>query len=93
MQVLKQLSRAGYQRLAVLDNQLLFSVADANLEDYEIVNKIISENVIQIICTDEQVPDILEVLTKAGRTESAISGWVYVSDIESSYLIEGSAHA
>ncbi len=87
--VIRKLELAGITGMTVLDANALSQWADKESFSYSIdlVQKYSTVIKIELICNDNQVDKLTEVITKYGHTGKSGDGWIFVSNIEKSIRI------
>lgn len=88
--VVDALSSAGFRRLSIIDVQGLLRALDSKEQQYsvEIGQKVVTEVKLEVVCEDEsRTTEAISLIRKNARTGQAEAGWIYVSDIRSSFEI------
>lgn len=81
----------GNRNLSVAPVQSLLKAVDAKEQHYsvELAEEVIHEYKLELICDDEQVDKLVEIIGHASRTGERDAGWIYVSDIIQAIPITG----
>jgi nitrogen regulatory protein P-II 1 len=88
--VIDALRDAGYKNLSILDIKgTLKPLGEQELAYSSEAGVVISEVQLSLVCDDNQVDEVTAIIRKAGKIESNISGWVYVSPVEQALPIGG----
>ncbi|HDO27569.1 MAG TPA: P-II family nitrogen regulator [Bacteroidetes bacterium] len=87
--VIRKLEMAGVTGMTVLDANALSQWADSEFFSYSIdlVQKYSTVVKIELICNDNQMDKLTEVIKKYGYTGRSGDGWIFVSEIEKSIRI------
>jgi len=87
--IIRELEKAGVKGMTVLDANALAEWADEKAFSYSIsyVQKYSSVVKIELICNDEDMEKLVNVIAKYGQTKQSGDGWVFVSNIEKSIRI------
>jgi len=74
---------AGCRNLTVIPVQSLLKAVDAKEQHYsvQLAEPFINESRLGLICEDEQVDELVDIIGRAARTGQAEAGWIYVTDI------------
>ena len=88
--VVHALIQAGFDQLSLSDVRGTLEALAPSEADYsvEFAESVISEVKIEVVCKDEEVPRVVEILREHGRA-SRSSGWVYVKNIEQVTRLDG----
>lgn len=73
----------GCRNLAIIPVQSLLKAVDAKEQHYsiELAEAVINESMLELICEDHQVDELVGIIGRAARTGQAEAGWIYVTDI------------
>lgn len=87
--VIRKLEIAGITGMTVLDANALSQWADEESFSYSIdlVQKYSTVIKIELICNENQVDKLTEVIRKYGYTGKSGDGWIFVSNIEKAIRI------
>ncbi len=87
--VIRKLEMAGVTGMTVLDANALSQWADQESFSYSIdlVQKYSTVVKIELICNDDQVDQLTDVIQKYGHTGRSGDGWIFVSDIRKAIRI------
>lgn len=87
--VIRKLEMAGVTGMTVLDANALSQWADSESFSYsiELVQKYSTVVKIELICNDDKVDKLTEVIKKYGYTGKSGDGWIFISDIEKAIRI------
>lgn len=87
--VIRKLEMAGVTGMTVLDANALSQWADSEFFSYSIdlVQKYSTVVKIELICNDNQMDKLTDVIKKYGYTGRSGDGWIFVSEIEKSIRI------
>lgn len=81
--IIEALSNSGFKNITLLDVKGSLKPLGEPEKDYSSQAGItISESRISLVCEDEQVEGVTEIMRRVGSVGPGISGWVYVSPIE-----------
>lgn len=88
---LHALRTAGFNRFSFNDVKGALSALDPEERVFsvEFGEQVIAEVKLEFVCDPDRVEDAIALLREHGRTDQAISGWIFVTDIERSEVIEG----
>ncbi len=88
--VIQKLEAAGVTGMTILDANALAEWADKEAFSFSIkyVQKYSSVVKIELICTQERVEELVNVIAKYAHTGQSGDGWIFVSDIEKSVRIK-----
>lgn len=90
--IIEALSDAGFKNITLLDVKGSLKPLGEPEKDYSTqAGIIISESRISLVCEDEQVEGVTEIMREMGTVGSGISGWVYVSPIDQALPICGAS--
>lgn len=81
----------GCRNLSVIPVQSLLKAVDAKEQHYSIdlAEAVINESKLELICEDDQVDELVDIIGRAARTGQAEAGWIYVSDIIQAIPVAG----
>ena len=81
----------GCRNLSVIPVQSLLKAVDAKEQHYSIdlAEAVINESKLDLICEDDQVDELVDIIGRAARTGQAEAGWIYVSDIIQAIPVAG----
>jgi len=81
----------GCRNLSVIPVQSLLKAVDAKEQHYSIdlAEAVINESKLELICEDDQVDGLVDIIGRAARTGQAEAGWIYVSDIIQAIPVAG----
>ena len=84
-------ANAGCHNLGVIPVQSLLKAVDAKEQHYSIdlAEAVINESKLELICEDDQVDELVDIIGRAARTGQAEAGWIYVSDIIQAIPVAG----
>ncbi len=87
--VVHALKAAGYKDLSVIDVKGMLKALDNQEQEYsiEIGEKVITEIKLELVCETGRVKEAIETIRKNGRTGQHNAGWIYVSQIEETFMI------
>lgn len=88
--VVEALSSAGFNRLSIIDVQGLLRALDSKEQQYsvEIGQKVVTEVKLEAVCEDEtRTAEAVALIREHAKTGQSDAGWVYVSDIHSSFEV------
>lgn len=74
---------AGCRNLTVIPVQSLLKAVDAKEQHYslDLAEAVINESRLELICEDQQVDELVDIIGRTARTGQAEAGWIYVTDI------------
>ncbi len=81
----------GCRNLTVTPVQSPLKAADAGEQHYsiELAEAVVNESKLELICDDDQVDELVDIIEHAARTGQADAGWIYVSGIVAAIPIRG----
>ena len=81
----------GCRNLSVIPVQSLLKAVDAKEQHYSIdlAEAVINESKLELICEDDQVEELVDIIGRAARTGQAEAGWIYVSNIIQAIPVAG----
>ncbi len=88
--VVNALSAAGFRNLSVIDVQGLLRALDSKEQQYsvEIEQQVVTEVKLEVICENEsRTTEAISLIRENAKTGQPDAGWIYVSDIRSSFEI------
>ena len=88
--VVDALSSAGFRHLSIIDVQGLLRALDSKEQQYsvEIGQKVVTEVKLEVICENEsRTTEAISLIRENAKTGQPDAGWIYVSDIRSSFEI------
>ena len=88
--VVNALSSACFRNLSVIDVQGLLRALDSKEQQYsvEIGQKVVTEVKLEVICENEsRTTEAISLIRDNAKTGQPDAGWIYVSDIRSSFEI------
>ena len=88
--VVEALSSAGFSRLTIIDVQGLLRALDSKEQQYsvEIGQKVVTEVKLEVVCEDEpKTAQAVGLIREHAKTGQPDAGWIYVSDIQSTFEI------
>ena len=88
--VVKALSSAGFKRLSRIDVQGLLLALDSKEQQYsvEVGQKVVTEVKLEVVCEGEtRTAEAVALIREHAKTGQPDAGWVYVSDIHSSFQV------
>lgn len=79
----------GCYNITVSQVQRLHSDADPRRQQYSVTlaEPVVAETKLELICADEFVDQLVELIAGAARTGRPDAGWIFVSDIQRSVPI------
>ena len=85
------LDAAGFRRLSLFDVKGLLRALSAREQQYsvEFGDQVISEVQMELFCEDDEVLRAVEIFRSIGRTGHAEAGWIYVSNVDQAFPING----
>ena len=85
------LDAAGFRRLSLFDVKGLLRALSAREQQYsvEFGDQVISEVQMELFCEDGDVMRAVEIFRRIGRTGHAEAGWIYVSNVDQAFPING----
>ena len=87
------LDEARFRRLSVFDVKGLLRALSTREQQYsvEFGDQVISEMQMELFCEDSEVAAAVEIFRRVGFTGRAEAGWVYVSNVDQVFAIDGGA--
>ena len=76
-------ANTGCRNLSVTGVRSLLKPVDSSERHYavDLAEEVINESKLELICEDDQVDELVEIIGRAARTGQGDAGWIYVSDI------------
>lgn len=89
--VVHALRLAGFRDISIVDVKGMLKALGAREQEYsiEIGNRVVTEVKLEFVCEDRTVNHAVNTIRRNGRTGRSHSGWIYVSNIDSAYEIDG----
>jgi len=89
--IVHALEQAGYQHLSVIDVKGLLRAVSTQEQTYsiELGERVTNEVKLEVVCEDERTAQAVQLIRQHGRTGQKIAGWVYVSNVDEWFPIEG----
>ncbi|WP_262696040.1 P-II family nitrogen regulator [Kordiimonas aquimaris] len=90
--VVHELKQTGYKYISVVDVLGLLKALDSQEQQYsvEIGDKVVAEVKLELVCDNEKLNQAIEIIVENARTGQKTAGWIYVTDIERTIMIDGS---
>lgn len=90
--VLNALKDAGCRNISVLDVKGLLKIIDPPERRYSmaLADEVAIEFKLQLLCEDDQVKRLVDIIAQVGRTGQADAGVVYVTEVVEVVQIRGS---
>ncbi|MEQ9451646.1 MAG: P-II family nitrogen regulator [Pseudomonadales bacterium] len=88
--VVSELTSAGFKNLTVIDVQGLLKALDSKEQQYsvEIGQQVVTEVKLELVCeTEAETTKATEIIRRHGKTGQASAGWIYVSDVQAAIEI------
>lgn len=75
--------KSGCRNLSIFAVKGVLKAVDALERHYsiELGQEVINEFKLELLCEDQQVDELIEIIQAAGRTGQPEAGWIYVTDI------------
>ena len=91
-EVVHELAAAGHRRFSVIHAQGLLQALSAREQTYSVeLGELITQQIqLEVYCVDDELPTVVDLIQRNGRTGQATSGWLFVSTIDHAYAIDGS---
>ena len=88
--VLHALEDAGFRHVSLFDVKALLHAMDASERVYSVAfgDQVSAEVQMELFCEDPDVPRAVDTFRTVGRTGQADAGRVYVSAVESAWVID-----
>jgi nitrogen regulatory protein P-II 1 len=93
--VIHALKEAGFSdancHLSVIDVKGMLEALDSQERDYslELGEAVITEVKLELVCADERADEAVQLIHDNARTGQARAGWVFITDINVGYAING----
>ena len=93
--VIHALKEAGFNdencHLSVIDVKGMLEALDSQERDYslELGETVITEVKLELVCADERAYEAAQLIQDNARTGQTQAGWVFISDINVGYAING----
>lgn len=90
-EVVHALAAAGHRRFSVLHAQGLLQALSAREQTYSVeLGELITQQIqLEVYCVDDELPVVVDLIQRNGKTGQATSGWLFVSSIDHVYPIDG----
>ncbi|WP_266158653.1 P-II family nitrogen regulator [Dyella silvatica] len=87
--IVKALREEGYRNISVVDVRGLLSSLDSGEDNYsvELGDKVTSEIKLEVVCEDSEAMAAVDLICTQGAAGLALSGWVYMVEVERSWPI------
>jgi len=88
--VVKALRSAGFERISFVDVMGMLKAMD-NLErefSIKLGQEVITEVKVEVVCADEEVARVVELIRKSARTGQPLAGWVFVTPVLEAHRID-----
>ncbi len=89
--VVQALADAGYDNITLEDVKGMLKPITADEESFsrDTIAVVISESRLSLVCEDNKVTEVTDIIRTVGSIGPHISGWVYVSPVEQMLPIGG----
>ncbi len=90
-EVVHALAGAGHRRLSVVHGQGLLQALSAREQTYSVeLGELITPQIqLDVYCADDELPTVMDLIQRNGRTGQATSGWLFISSIDHAHAIDG----
>ncbi len=89
--IVEALADAGYRNLTFQDVKGMLKPVEGTEQRYSLESGlVVSEVRISLVCDDQEVERVTNIIGAAGRIGREISGWIYVSPVDLAIPIGGS---
>jgi nitrogen regulatory protein P-II 1 len=90
-EVVHALAAAGHRRFSVVHGQGLLQALSAREQTYSVeLGELITQQIqLDVYCVDDELPIVVGLIQRNGRTGQTTSGWLFVSSIDHAYAIDG----
>ncbi|WP_124946880.1 P-II family nitrogen regulator [Sulfurirhabdus autotrophica] len=80
----------GCRNLSIVGAQSMLKALDSKEQHYsvDLAESVISESRLELLCEDDQVDELVEIIRSKGRTGQPEAGWVVVMDVEKAVRID-----
>ena len=84
--------KPGCRNLVVVPVKVLFKAMDASEQHYsiELAEVVVNEFKLELVCEDQQVDELVDIIGRGSRISQVEAGWIYVSDVISATPIRWS---
>jgi nitrogen regulatory protein P-II 1 len=89
--VLQTLRDAGFDRLSFVDVKGMMEALSSKEAEYsiELAGPVITEIKLEMVCDDDKLEEVVQLIRGSAATGKAISGWIYVTEVDQAFPIEG----
>ncbi len=90
--VVTALKQENYRYISVVDVLGLMKALGTHGQQYsvELGTKVVSEIKLELVCEDDQVDHVVDIISANAKTGDDVAGWIYVTPVEMSVKITGS---
>lgn len=87
--VVVALRTAGFERISFAEVKGVLKAMDALEREFstELGQEVISEVKVEVVCADEEVPKVVELIRQKARTGQSVAGWVFVMPVLEAHRI------
>lgn len=82
----------GVRNINLTSVHSLLKPVDTTEQQYsvELGEAVVSEVRLELVCEDDQVPQLVDLIEKTARTGQSVAGWIIVTDIIEARVVSGS---
>jgi nitrogen regulatory protein P-II 1 len=90
-EVVHALAAAGHRRFSVVHGRGLLQALSAREQTCSVeLGELITEQIQRdVYCVDDEVPTVVDLIQRNGRTGQPTSGWLFISSIDHACAIDG----
>ena len=91
-EVVHALAAAGHRRFSVIHAQGLLQALSAREQTYSVeLGELITQQIqLEVYCVDDELPVVVDLIQRYGKTGQAPSGWLFAASIVHLQPIDGS---
>jgi len=91
-EIVHALAAAGHRRFSVVHAQGLLQALSTREQTYSVeLGELITQQIqLDVYCVDDELPTVVDLIQRHGKTGRSTSGWLFVSSIDHAYAIGGS---
>ncbi len=90
-EVVHALAAAGQRRISVVHGQGLLQALSSREQTYSVeLGELITQQIqLDVFCADDELPGVVDLIQRNGRTGQATSGWLFIASVDQAYAIDG----
>jgi nitrogen regulatory protein P-II 1 len=89
-EIVHALAAAGHRRFSVVHAQGLLQAVSTREQTYSVeLGELITQQIqLDVYCVDDELPTVVDLIQRHGKTGQATSGWLFASRIDHAYAID-----